>query len=445
MQVPPGHWLLGHLPKLRTDPLGLLMQCEGDVVPLRLGGRAWLILHPQDILHVLEHSESRYTKGAAFRFGRKLYGNSLLVSEGAEHREQVKLIGGLFYRHAAEAFLQPAVEITQRWLDRWKPGESFDLWSSLVELTLAISSRAIFGNDYLPVWLTGKDNPQNEQILVSYDVAMGHVARQTFSLLPLPTWLPTPASHRYRKAIHTLNSAFRSSVERRQAQPGQVQGGFLDVLLNAHLERPEILSLQQVRDQALVLLLGGYESTATALCWTILLISKHDSVRQALQQEVEQVVTTDFPQAKHARSLSYTGRVFSEALRLYPPPWLIPRCATCPDTLPSGHQVSKGAQLFVSPFRTQRDPGLFEYPLQFDPDRFQSDKVATMIPGSYFPFGAGPRGCIGETIARAQVALILATMFRNHRFRLQLADFPRPAPLLTLRPAPPVTVCCDAA
>ncbi len=187
MTAPQGHWLLGHVPALRHDPLGLLDQCPRGVVPLRLGKTVSLVLDPPDVRHVLEHSESVYTKGRAFRFGRRLYGSSLLVSEGEAHRRQVKQVGGLFFRHAAASFLQPAVEITDRWLNRWRHGDTLDLWDSLIELTLAISSRAIFGNDYLPAWLSGRNEGEADQILQAYDVAMNHVARQNFSGPPSPS------------------------------------------------------------------------------------------------------------------------------------------------------------------------------------------------------------------------------------------------------------------
>ncbi|MCA9069837.1 MAG: cytochrome P450, partial [Planctomycetaceae bacterium] len=422
----------------RSNPLGLLDQCHGDVVPLRLGKTAWLVLNPADTEHILEHSETRYTKGRAFRFGRQLYGNSLLVSEGEEHRRQVRQIGRLFFQHAAKSFLQPAVDITKRWMERWKLGEPFDLWSSLLELTLAISSRALFGQDFLPGWLTNQNDQQSRQILNAYDEAMDHVARQNFSLLPLPDWIPSAGNRRYKQAIRTLNTALQSSVEKRLS--GEASGGFLDVLLNVHRKTPALLSENEVRDQALVLLLGGYESTATALCWTILLLAVHDPIRQQLQEEIQRVVNTDVPHSNHIPQLRYTGQVFSESVRLYPPPWLIPRTSICDETLPSGHRIRSNSQVFLSPYCLQRNPRLFENPLRFDPNRFASNGQHAFPSGCYFPFGAGPRHCLGESIARSQAALIIATLFRCHYFHLPSKELPPANPLLTLRPTFPIPV-----
>jgi pentalenene oxygenase len=368
MSAPPGHWLLGHVPAFRGDPLGLLDRCDGGVVPLRLGRTAYLVLDPRDVVHVLGADEA-YSKGSAFRHGRRLYGNSLLVSEGADHAEQARLVGGLFFRHAARDFLDPAGAITEQLAARWRAGDRIDLWAAMLDLTLAISSRAIFGCDYLPAWMPGGSDEAGA-ILHAFDAAMGHVARQSFALVPLPDWVPTPAVRRYRRAIDTLDAAVARAVERRRR--GEAQGGFLDHLLKAPL------SISQVRDQSLILMLGGYESTAAALCWALLLIGAHPEVQRRLLDD--------------APPLSYTAKVFSESLRLYPSPWLIPRAARRGDALPSGARLPRGAQVFLSPYRTQRDGRYFADPLRFDSDRFDS----TAWPdGAYFPFGAGPRRCLG--------------------------------------------------
>ena len=437
-QAPRPHWLLGHARALLKDPLALLDGCSGGVVPLRLGKPAWLVLEPADVLHVLENSDSTYSKGRAFRFGRRLYGNSLLVSEGRQHRQQARQVGAVCARHAEDCQLLPVVRITRHWLDRWSSGDSLELWSSILDLALAISSRGIFGDDYLPTWLSGESDSESAAILDAYDIAMGHVATQNFSLLPIPDWIPTPANRRYARAIDTLDHALAVSVERRMA--GRASGGLLDHLLALHRDEPETFDLSQIRDQSLTLLLGGYESTATALCWTLFLLSRHGSIRDQVRQEIRRVDPDGSLHHSQASSLELTGRVFSEAIRLYPPPWLIPRTAIRADTLPSGHHVRSNAQIFLSPYRTQRDERFFERPLEFDPGRFDDRGRGTHPRGSYFPFGLGPRQCLGESIGRRQAVLVLATILRHHDIDLLTADFPRPHPLLTLRPASPLPV-----
>lgn len=438
MRSPPGHWLFGHIPALRNDPLKLLDQCSAGVIPLNLGSRALLVLDPTDAAHVLEHSESTYTKGRAFRFGQRLYGNSLLVSEGPDHHRQVQQIGGLFFCHAAQLFEQSTIELTRQWLNRWQDGAELDLWSSLVELTLAISSQSMFGEDFVPAWRSEKPSADSEHILNAFDTAMQYVARQAFSWFPLPDWMPTPANRRYRQAIGVLDSAVNSAVQRRIA--GTHTGGFLDHLLNEHLKHPSTFSRKQLRDQALVLMLGAYESTATTLCWTILLLSQHESIRNRMRTEIREVLSGEEPQPTDAKSLRYVAQVFSESLRLYPSAWLIPRTATQDDTLPSGLNIRSGCQVFLSPYRTQRDPSIFENPLKFDPDRFDLSAPTHIPHGGYFPFGMGPRHCVGESIARTQAALILATLFQHREFQPLTNDLPRPEPVLTLRPPSPLPV-----
>lgn len=196
MPAPPGHWLFGHLPAIRSDPLGLLDRCEPPHAVLWLGRPAYLLLEPADIAHVLMDRSDRYTKGQVFRYGRRLYGNSLLVSEGADHREQARVIGGLFFRHAASAFLYPAASTANHLADRWQAGETIDLWAAANDLMLALSSQAVFGSAYLPRWLPG-GSAGAEAILSAFDIAVAHVARQNFSLVPFPTgcqWLRSAAT-----------------------------------------------------------------------------------------------------------------------------------------------------------------------------------------------------------------------------------------------------------
>jgi cytochrome P450 len=428
MSEPQGHWLLGHVPAIRKDPLGLLDACREPAARLWLGRPAWLLLEPADIEHVLA-SDEIYSKGQAFRYGRRLYGNSLLVSEGEDHRQQARLIGGLFLRHAARDFLDPAPAIADQLASRWQPGEAIDLYRAMMALTLAISSRAIFGQDWLPAWMP-EGSAEAGKILSAFDTAMGHVARQNFSVLAWPDWLPVPSVLRYRRAIETLDRAFDESHRRRQQ--GTARGGFLDHLIEAADSGGAPLPTAQIRDQSLVLLLGGYESTATALTWTLLLLSAHPEIRQRLIDEVEGAVGDRLPAAEDVDRLPWTAQVVSESLRLYPPPWLIPRTAERADALPSGLRVDSGALLFLSPYRTQRDARFFPDPLRFDPARFEA--APTWPSGAYFPFGGGPRRCIGESVSRKQVTLILAALCRRWQFEPEGEPLPRPRPLLTLRP-----------
>jgi pentalenene oxygenase len=432
--APRGHRLLGHLPAIRSDPLGLLDRCEPPHAALWLGRAAYVLLEPADVAHVLTAGSDRYTKGKAFRYGRRLYGNSLLVSEGADHREQARAIGGLFFRHAAPAFLDAAAGTADRLADRWKSGDAIDLWAAANDLTLALSSQAVFGSDHLPRWLPG-GTAGAEAILGAFDTAMTHVARQNFSLVPLPDWLPAPAVLRYRRAVATLDGAVASSVARRAKAPA---GGLLDQLLAYRDGDGKPLPPEQVRDQALILLLGGYESSAATLCWALLLLGRHEAVRRRLLDELRRVAGNRLPAPGDADRLTYAGCVLSEALRLYPPPWLMPRTAVTPDELPSGLRLPAGAQVFLSPYRTQRDPRFFPEPARFDPDRFAGPPAWPA--GAYLPFGMGSRHCIGESVARSQLVLVLAALSRRWRFECDPPGLPAPRPLLSLRPPVPLRV-----
>ena len=227
MAAPRGSWLLGHVGEFTRDPLRLLDACSPPHARLWLGRPVWLLLEPADVVHVLRDRADAYTKGPAFRQGRRLYGNSLLVSEGANHREQSRQVGALFFRHAARHFLGSVAELTECRTRGWHAGMRLDLWAALSELMLALSSRAIFGHDYLPSWAPGGSD-ESERILRAYDDAMAYVARQNFSAFPLPDWLPVPAVRRYRRAVGTLDGTVAAALARRRTQGDR--GGLIDNL-----------------------------------------------------------------------------------------------------------------------------------------------------------------------------------------------------------------------
>lgn len=425
MAAPKSHRWFDHLRQLTRDPLGLLDQCTPPHAKLWLGRPVWLLLEAEDTKHVLGTHASRYVKGQAFRYGKRLYGNSLLVSEGEEHRQQSRRVGELFFRHAASPFLESISEFTQQLTGSWQVGQRIDLWQAMSQLTLALSSRAIFGRDYLPTWLPS-GTKQAEAILASYDIAMGHVAKQNFSAVPLPDWLPFPSVRRYRRAIDRLNQAVATSLHKQQTEGDR--GGLID-----HLSRA--LPANEVRDQALTLTLGGYESSTSALCWALLLLDQHATHHQQLCAEWNICVGEQPLQPSDSERLPKTRRFLSEVLRLYPPPWLIPRNCPDGDRLPSGLELPKGAMIFLSPYCVHRDPRYFENPLDFSPERWNTGSPDD---GAYFPFGMGPRHCLGESVAWKQLTLLLACLGRNWRFVPD--SFPSPCPLLTLRPPAPLWV-----
>ena len=432
MAAPRGSWLLGHVGEFTRDPLRLLDACSPPHARLWLGRPVWLLLEPADVVHVLRDRADAYTKGPAFRQGRRLYGNSLLVSEGANHREQSRQVGALFFRHAARHFLGSVAELTECRTRGWHAGMRLDLWAALSELMLALSSRAIFGHDYLPSWAPGGSD-ESERILRSYDDAMAYVARQNFSAFPLPDWLPVPAVRRYRRAVGTLEGTVAAALARRRTQGDR--GGLIDNLADA-------LPDEQVRDQALILTLGGYESATSALCWAMLILNRETEVRRLLVDEMREALGDRTAAPEDCERLPYAQRVLSEVMRLYPPPWLLPRACPGGDRLPSGLSLPAGALLFLSPYKLQRDGRFYHEPLRFNPNRWSEEPPPA---GAYFPFGLGSRHCLAESVAWKQLTLILASLCRRWRFTPVGPDLPAPRPVLTLRPPSPLWVRIELA
>jgi cytochrome P450 len=235
---------------------------------------------------------------------------------------------------------------------------------------------------------------------------------------------------RYRRAVDTLDAAVAAALARRRTEGDR--GGLIDHLADA-------LPADQVRDQALILTLGGYESATSALCWALLILGREAEVRRRLVEELRTVLGDRPAAPEDAERLPFARQVLSEVMRLYPPPWLIPRACPGGDRLPSGLELPAGAMLFLSPWRVQRDERFFREPLRFDPDRWSEGAPPA---GAYFPFGLGSRRCTGEGVAWKQLALILASLCRRWRFVCD--GLPAPRPLLTLRPPSPLWVRIEA-
>jgi cytochrome P450 len=433
---PPGHFLTGHLPEMRRDNLGFYLRCAreyGDCVALRFGlKRLFLVSHP-DLIEQVLHSR-HFTKHFALRMNRVLLGNGLLTSEGDFWLRQRRLIQPAFLRERIVSYAPDMVACALRQIDGWRDGEVRDLHAEMRQLTLAIATRTLFGAD--------AGGQQAEAVTEALRDAMGTFNRRFFRLIRVPEKVPTPGNLRIRRAIARLDAILYSLINQRRAEGGRKD--LLSILLHARDEGDgRGMTDQQLRDEAMTLFLAGHETTALALAWGWYVLADHPEVVEELSAELRQVLGGRPPTADDLPRLRYTEMVVQEVMRLYPPAHVIGRQAAAPCIL-GGYRIPAGATILMSQWVVQRDPRWFADPERFYPGRW-ADGLARRLPHyAYFPFGGGPRVCIGNTFAMMELVLVVAAIAQRFRF-MRLPGPPiRPQPQFTLQPEGPVTLKLEA-
>ncbi len=427
---PPGHWLLGNLMELRRDVLGLLTDSArdfGDVVHFRVGPQhIHLLNHPDYVEHVLlknHHNFDKNTRSAAAI--RKGTGESLLTSNGEVWQRQRRQAQPFFHRRSICGFAGDMTTATSAMLQRWRAhaagGQALDVASEMMRLTYGIVGKTIFNAD------VGQDAQAVERAM---PIVLAHTFGRLERLINLPDWVPTPRNRRYQTAVRDIDAVvFRIIDEHRRAEKANGPGSdLLAMLLQAREEGTGApLTDAQLRNDTLTLLLAGHETTANALTWIFYLVSQHPAVESELRHEVRAVLGERVPTLDDLPRLPYTKMVIKEALRLYPPIWIIERRVIEADTL-GGYHLPAGSAVVIAPYVLHRHPDFWDKPETFDPGRFAHGAQA-----AYIPFGAGPRFCIGSEFALLEAQLITAMVVQS--FRLELAPGHRvePWPNITLR------------
>ncbi len=432
---PRGGPLLGHARALRSDPLHFLeaqAQAHGDVVRVDAGLASLVLLaHPDGVRHVLQEHARHYTKQSrGFAVLRELLGQGLLTSEGGAWLRQRRLAQPAFHRQRLEGFarlmVDAASDLASELEARARRATPFDVAEDATRLTLRIASTTLFGTD-----VSG----------ASHDIAeaLGRVQVTAYKWLtqpaPLPRWLPLPAHRRFARDHDTLDRVVRGIIEARR-RDGGAHHDLLQILMEAHdADTGERMSDAQLRDEVLTLLLAGHETTANALSWTLMLLSQHPAVRRELEAELARELGGRTPSPGDLPRLALTRRVVDESLRLYPPAWSFSRVALQDDVI-GGFRIPRGTYVLLSPWVTHRHPDVWENPEGFDPDRFLPEREQERPRFAWFPFGGGPRQCIGSQFALMELVLVLATLLQRVRLDLTPGQDIRPTAAITLRPRP---------
>ena len=428
---PPGHFLVGNGPELKADPLGFIVKAHrdyGDVIRIRIPlVRAYLAAHPDDIKHVVQDNHDNYTKNNIdYRLLKGGLGDGLLTSDGPYWLNQRRLIQPVFVRERIAQFGTLMAQAAQRLADDWEPrarsGEPFDVAAEMTRVTLAIVARALFSVDIVEhASVIGES-------LTTMNEAMGQAGLS--ALLP---FLPTRANRRIRAAKRALDEVIWRIIAHRRASTAATDD-MLSILLSARdRERDKPLSDKQIRDEVATFLLAGHETTANALAWTWYLLGQNPDAEDKLCAELAEVLGGRAPCVEDLPRMRYTAMVIDESMRLYPPAWAFSRSNLDEDEL-GGYRIRRGSLIYISQYVTHRHPAFWEEPDRFEPERFTPERVAARPKYAYFPFGGGPRTCIGSQFALAEAALILGTLAQRYRLRLVPNHRVEMQPLVTLRP-----------
>ncbi|WP_321473281.1 cytochrome P450 [uncultured Paludibaculum sp.] len=419
---------LGMLPDFRRDPVGFLQRMaeeQGDVARFPLGPQNVVLLrHPDDIRNVLVTYNQRFVKSRMLQRTRILLGDGLLTSEEPFHTRQRKLVQPAFYRDRLVRYAATMAEKAAAAGDRWHDGQTADLDQEMMRLTLAIVTATLFSTNV-------------EQETAEIGAAMSSILNM-FNLLMLPfsEWLIRfPVLHsarRFREARAKLDSViYRIIHEHRRSQTDQ--GDLLSMLMDSRDDAGNGMNDKELRDEALTLFIAGHETTAMALNWTWYLLAQNPDAERRFHEELDTVLGGRLPGYDDFPKLPVTESIFAESMRLYPPAWGIGRRAIAAHTV-RGVEYPSGTIFAVSPWVTHRSPELWPNPERFDPDRFRPEARAAQPKFAYFPFGGGPRVCIGERFAWLEGVLVLAAIGQRWRFELDPSHKVEPLPLITLRP-----------
>lgn len=424
--VPPGPSADLSLTEIRRDPLRFIMDVTrqyGDIVRYSVGGwKATLVNHPAGVRHILHDHQSLYSKEGTpdLMMLKPMLGEGLLTSEGRPWRLQRRMLQPVFHRQQIEAFGNLITETTQSMLARWErhaaTAQALEIVEEMTHLTLRIVAKALFNYD------VSQETEVFGKSVAVLNETMGHFNPGDQEVLT-----------RFREALGTIRQIVNQVIsERRFSDPGAAD--VLSLLLLAHDEESGYrMNDKQVSDQTLTLLLAGHETTAKTLGWTLYLLSEHSEVAERLHDEVHSVLGERVAAVDDLAHLPYTLMVIQEAMRLYPPIWLMSRVAIEDDEI-GGYHIPARSLVTISPYVMHRHPSFWNDPERFEPERFAPERESQRLQFSYFPFSGGARQCIGKHFALVEAHLVLASIAQRFNLKLVAGHPVEPEALVTLRP-----------
>lgn len=426
---PKGTPIMGVMREFNRDSLGFIERAQrehGDIVWMRfLYVPALFLYHPNQIEYVLATNPKNFIKSMSLRsnFFQRLVGNGLLTSQGEEWKRQRRLTSPAFHRERIAGYADTMVDYSRRLTASWREGETRDMHREMMRLTLEIVVRCLFSADV--------SNDVDEVGATLGELVKPFASQATLKWI-LNNRLPTPYHIHFHRLAKKIDDVVYRIIAERHAS-GTDTGDLFSTLLAARDEDGSQMTDRQLRDEVMTLFLAGHETTALTLAWSWYLLGMNPDIEQQFHAELDEVLGDRNPTFADLPRLKYTEKIAKESMRLYPPAYGLGREAIN-DCEIGGYRVPRGTQVFMFQWVTQRDPRFYDRPDEFMPERW-TDQFAEQMPKyAYFPFGGGPRACVGASFAMMEIILVLATI--GQKFRLQLeSDEPLEIyPAMSLRP-----------
>lgn len=424
---PPQGIIGGHLLKF-ADPLPFYMQNfrdYGDIVKLNANGiNLYQINNPDLIQEVVVHKAKSFHKSPIYKRLLSIYlGNGLLISDGEFWKRQRKLAQPAFHVKRINAYAETMTNYSQHMLDEWQDGQQRNINEEMMRLTLWIVGKTLFDADL---------STSSGEVAEALEFLLADIPKTAKQIIRLPNWVPTPTRSRRKQVIETLAGIMNPIIEDRR-RTGEDHGDLLSMLLLARDDDGKGMTDQQLRDEAITLVLAGHETTANALTWTFYLLSQNPEAEAKLLTEVDSVLGGNPPTLEDLGKLDYTEMVLKESMRLYPPAWNFGRQAQ-EDVEIGDYLLPKESGVLIASYVVHRHPDYWDEPERFIPERFRPEAEHARHKYAYFPFGGGPRICIGNSFAMMEAKIILASFVQRYRLHLVPGHSAEPEPLITLRP-----------
>jgi cytochrome P450 len=412
--VAPGRWLiLGHTPAMLRRRVGFTssLRWHGDIVKIYLGPLpTYFLTSPELVNRVLVAEAANYSKGAIFDRFRPFMGNGLVMSQGAFHLRQRRLVQPAFHHSRLASYAETMVRVTTELTDTWRAGEVRQVDDDMQRLAITVVGETLFSTEL------GKRAIAEARRAIPVVLKEGMIralSPKIFERVPV-----LPANRRFDHAIERLRHVVLEVIAAWRAD-GADRGDLLSMLMLARDEDTgEGMTDQQVYDEVITLLTAGSETSAVALTWFFHELAQHPDIERRVRAELDEVLAGQPPTFADVPKLVYTRRVVDEVLRMYPI-WILMRRALV-DVELGGVRMPAGTEFMLSPYSLHLDPRHYEHPDRFDPDRWLPARAASVPKGAYIPFGAGARQCIGKAFAQTEITIAAATVMA----RWQLVPVP---------------------
>ncbi len=424
-----------------TDGLSFLTKLHkeyGDIVMLKASGhRIYLIADLKSIDHILVRDSENFTKGIGFQRGRIILGNGILTSEGKFHHSQRKMINPAFHRSRWQMYFDVVKncvdELVIDWHKRIQKNKVLELHEEMMNLFVEIIFTTVFSED-------------KNETLCDYAKEFGdlfHKLNPIYLLDPhMALKLPFPSINKIKKAKENLDKEIYKVIDERQKE-GIKRNDMLGIMLDARDEDGKLMSREQLYDEIFTIYMAGTDTSAKVMTWAFYLLEQNKSEAEKFEKEINELLGKRDIEFDDFEKLTYTRLVLNEAMRLYPPVWLLPRTAE-KDFYLEDYLIHKDSSIFITPYLLQRNAKYFENPEKFDPERFTAERKKSIKKFSFIPFGAGPRVCIGEGFAMLHGAVILSLMSKNFKMTLKKGHKIKLSSSITLRPKYGVKMIVEA-